>query len=323
MPSALSFLSRYRSLPPPADGKAAEVGLANWRETADSVRDPTLAAAMRDLAAIEPGIKLLQSIFGNSPYLGQCCLKEPAYLISLLEQGHDASFAALMEHLNRELDTGMARPALMDALRIAKRRAALLIALADLAGAWTLAQVTGALSAFADAALRLVMRHLLAAAQKGGEIAPANLAESGFIVLGMGKLGARELNYSSDIDLILLFDAERLGYVGKRSAQAFATGLAHELVRMMAERTGEGYVFRTDLRLRPDPGSTPPAVAMRAALAYYESAGQNWERAALIKARPVAGDLDAGVLRSDHQARFSLLQDLSGRHVQERVGNRR
>ncbi|HEV8016222.1 MAG TPA: bifunctional [glutamine synthetase] adenylyltransferase/[glutamine synthetase]-adenylyl-L-tyrosine phosphorylase, partial [Stellaceae bacterium] len=113
------------------------------------------------------------------------------------------------------------------------------------------------------------------------------------IVLGMGKLGARELNYSSDVDLIVLFDGERARYRGKRDVQAFFTGLAHELVRMMAERTADGYVFRTDLRLRPDPGSTPPAVATRAALTYYESAGQNWERAAFIKARAVAGDREA------------------------------
>src|SRR5215469_5960413 len=161
MPSALSSLSLYASLPPPADSKSAEVGLANWREAADSHQDPALATAMGGLATIEPGIKLLRSVFGNSPYLGQSCLKEPAYLLGLLERGHVASFATLMERLNRELDPGMARAELMDALRVEKRRAALLIALADLAGAWTLAEVTGALSAFADAALRLVMRHLL------------------------------------------------------------------------------------------------------------------------------------------------------------------
>jgi glutamate-ammonia-ligase adenylyltransferase len=188
----------------------------------------------------------------------------------------------------------MPRPALMAALRVEKRRAALLIALADLAGYWTLAQVTGALSAFAEAALSLVVRHLLTVGRDAGEIAPATIDRSGLIVLGMGKLGARELNYSSDIDLIVLFDAERANYIGKRNVQTFFTTLAQEMVRMMADRTAEGYVFRTDLRLRPDPGSTPPAVAMRAALVYYESAGQNWERAALIKARPVAGDREAG-----------------------------
>jgi glutamate-ammonia-ligase adenylyltransferase len=294
MSSALSSLSLYQNLPPPADGKAAEIGRAHWREAAAAAQDPQLAAAMRDLATNEAGIKLLQSIVGNSPYLTQSCLREPAFLVELAEHGHDVAFAALMHRLDRELGPAMPRAALMDALRREKRRAALIIAIADLAGAWTLAQVTGALSAFAEAALQTVTRHLLAGAEEAGEIAPGHREQSGFIVLGMGKLGARELNYSSDIDLILLFDAERAQYRGKHSVQAFFTGLAHELVRMMAERTGEGYVFRTDLRLRPDPGSTPPAVSVPAALNYYESAGQNWERAALIKARPVAGDLASG-----------------------------
>ncbi len=106
----------------------------------------------------------------------------------------------------------------------------------------------------------------------------------------MGKLGARELNYSSDIDLILLYDPDKIRYAGRISLPQFCTRFAHDLVGLMEERTAEGYVFRTDLRLRPDPASTPPALSVSAALSYYESAGQNWERAALIKARAVAGD---------------------------------
>ncbi len=136
------------------------------------------------------------------------------------------------------------------------------------------------------------MRHPRARSNSPDGADPAR--GSGFIVLGVGKLGAGELNYSSDIDLILLFDAEKTRYRGPRDLQFFYTRLAHELVRMMEERTADGYVFRTDLRLRPDPGSTPPALSVQAAIVYYESAGQNWERAALIKARPVAGDLEAG-----------------------------
>ena len=110
----------------------------------------------------------------------------------------------------------------------------------------------------------------------------------------MWKLGAGELNYSSDIDLILLFDAARVPLRDRDAAQAFFTRLARELVRIVDERTGDGYVFRTDLRLRPDPRSTPLAMSVAAALAYYEGVGQNWERAAMIKARPIAGDIPAG-----------------------------
>ncbi|HEY3916158.1 MAG TPA: bifunctional [glutamine synthetase] adenylyltransferase/[glutamine synthetase]-adenylyl-L-tyrosine phosphorylase [Stellaceae bacterium] len=293
MPAPFSSLSLYQALPPPADDSAAAIGLARWHEAMDDVADAVLARAMRALAADAAGLRLLSSIFGNSPYLTQSCLKEPAFLIRLAEQGLDATFAEILAGLNHELATSAGRAAVMTALRVAKRRAALAIALADLAGVWELPRVTGALSEFAECALDIVVQHLLAGAIQAEELAPDAINRSGLIVLGMGKLGARELNYSSDVDLIVLFDAERAGYRGKRDVQAFFTGLAHELVRMMAERTVDGYVFRADLRLRPDPGSTPPAVAMRAALAYYESAGQNWERAAFIKARPVAGDREA------------------------------
>ena len=293
MPATFPSLPLYQALPPAADNSAAAIGLARWHEAAAETTDPALAEAMRLLAADAAGSRVLASIFGNSPYLTQICLNEPAFLIRLAEHGLDATFAEILAGLNQELATSAARATVMTTLRVAKRRAALTIALADLSGAWELMRVTGALSEFAESALDIVARHLLAAAVQSGDIAPAAIDRSGLIVLGMGKLGARELNYSSDVDLIVLFDAERTGYRGRRDVQAFFTGLAHQLVRMMSERTADGYVFRTDLRLRPDPGSTPPAVAMRAALGYYESAGQNWERAAFIKARPVTGDREA------------------------------
>jgi glutamate-ammonia-ligase adenylyltransferase len=274
------------------------VGFARWREAADDAADPALARFMRDLAADQGGQALLAALFGNSPFLTQCCLAEPAFVRRLVEDGHDSAFATVMNEIApahiAALDTDRA----MAELRLARRRAALLIAIADIARLWPLDEVTRRLSRFAEAALDAAVRHLLARAAADGELTPADPSDpardSGFIVLGMGKLGAFELNYSSDIDLILLYDGDAVPYRGRRGVQHFFTRLAHQLVRLMAERTGEGYVFRTDLRLRPDPASTPPVVSREAALAYYESAGQNWERAALIKARPVAGDRDAG-----------------------------
>ena len=111
----------------------------------------------------------------------------------------------------------------------------------------------------------------------------------------MGKLGAGELNYSSDVDLIVLYDPECMRRrPAATSRQNRFVRLARDLVRLMEERTADGYVFRTDLRLRPDPGATPPAISVLAAEVYYETLGQNWERAAMIKARPVAGDRAAG-----------------------------
>ena len=118
-----------------------------------------------------------------------------------------------------------------------------------------------------------------------------------FTVLGMGKLGARELNYSSDVDLVLLYDPAASIYTERTADDAlgqFTTRLARGLVSLMEARDADGYVFRTDLRLRPDPAATPPAIALTAAITYYESMGQNWERAAMIKARPVAGDIALG-----------------------------
>ena len=110
----------------------------------------------------------------------------------------------------------------------------------------------------------------------------------------MGKLGAMELNYSSDIDFIVFYDAERAGLSSDIEPSQFFVRLTRELVRFLQEHTGDGYVFRTDLRLRPDPGATQIALPTDAGLTYYESFGQNWERAALIKARIAAGDVATG-----------------------------
>ena len=161
--------------------------------------------------------------------------------------------------------------------------------------------VTGTLSDLAEATLRLAISHLLRMAHDAKEIRLQDVSRPefncGFVALAMGKLGAAELNYSSDIDLILLYDGTASVYAGGRAADSigsFTSRLARDLITLMEARDANGYVFRTDLRLRPDPAATPPAVSVHAALTYYESMGQNWERAAMIKARPIAGDLPLG-----------------------------
>ncbi len=286
----------YRNLPAPADAAQAALGFSRWAESAAA--EGELATIMRDLAADEAGHRLLVAIFGNSPFLTQCCLAEPALLARLVRDGPDPTFADIVHGLDRAFEAPPSRDTVMRVLRVARRRAALTIAAADIAEWWPLERVTGALSAFAEAALGAALRHLLLTAAAAREIELAQPAlpdrDCGLFVLGMGKLGARELNYSSDIDLILLYDADKARYTGRHSPSQFFSRLAQELVRILSERTGDGYVFRVDLRLRPDPGSTPAAMSTLAALTYYESAGQNWERAALIKARPVAGDRAAG-----------------------------
>ncbi len=186
----------------------------------------------------------------------------------------------------------------MRELRIAKNKLALLVALADLGNSWPLEQVTQTLSDFADYTLSHALDFLLRQAAARGEITLPDKTRpshgSGIIILGMGKLGGFELNYSSDIDLIIFFEPGTLAYAGRGSEQKFMNKIAQDMVTIMQERTTDGYVFRTDLRLRPDPASTPPAITVTAAYQYYESVGQNWERAAMIKARPVAGDITAG-----------------------------
>jgi glutamate-ammonia-ligase adenylyltransferase len=190
------------------------------------------------------------------------------------------------------------QPEIMRALRIAKEEAALFIAMTDVTGLWSLEEVTDALTAFADAAVEAGVEWLLKDAAKRGQIqrAPEDVTAegSGLAILGMGKYGSRELNYSSDIDLVVFYEPEHLPLKAGLSDGEFFVRLTQTLVKLMQERTEDGYVFRTDLRLRPDPGGTPVAVSLPAAEHYYESRGQNWERAAFIKARAVAGDFGAG-----------------------------
>lgn len=183
----------------------------------------------------------------------------------------------------------------MQRLRIAKDQVHLATALADLARAWPLERVTGAITDFADASLRAafaVAAHELA--RRGEIVFGAEAAVPGFALIAMGKMGARELNYSSDIDFSVFFDADLLASAGAREPRVAAVRLVAPLVRTLEEVTADGYVFRTDLRLRPDPGSTPVAVSIASAELYYQNLGQNWERAAFIKARAAAGDIGCG-----------------------------
>jgi glutamate-ammonia-ligase adenylyltransferase len=290
-----TLLDRLRGLPPPYDADRAATGFQHWAALAADA-EPALADFIRALPEDPRGRALLAALFGNSPYLTELALREPAFLARLLEQGPAPVLAAVMAETAAA--AALAAPELMSALRLAKRRVALAAAIADIGQLWPVAEVTAALTDFAEAALGASVARLLADAAAAGEIRlphPGDCSrDSGFVVIGMGKLGARELNYSSDIDLLILYDPETIDYIGSHSPQDCYVRIARGLVKMLQERTADGYVFRTDLRLRPDPAATPVALSMTAAENYYESLGQNWERAAMIKARPVAGDVAAG-----------------------------
>jgi glutamate-ammonia-ligase adenylyltransferase len=169
----------------------------------------------------------------------------------------------------------------------------------DLARAWPLPQITGALTDFADAGLRAALAVGASESARRGDITLApfddeNGPAPGFALIAMGKMGAGELNYSSDIDFSVFFAADRLAAANAREPRVAAVRLVAPLVRVLEEVTVDGYVFRTDLRLRPDPGATPVAVSIASAEHYYQTLGQNWERAAFIKARAAAGDRACG-----------------------------
>jgi glutamate-ammonia-ligase adenylyltransferase len=253
------------------------------------------------LAASPAGGALLRCLGGNSTYLADLALREAPALRALCTHGPDHVVDAAMARL-RAIRPQTERKRLAALLREAKRIVALATAVADIGGIWKLEQVTGALTALAESALSRAVAHLLRAAHDSGELRLPNPDDpetgGGFTVLGMGKLGARELNYSSDVDLVLLYDPASSIYTDRTAPEfmgAFTTRFARGLVTLMEARDSDGYVFRTDLRLRPDPAATPPVVALPAAIAYYESMGQNWERAAMVKARPVAGDIALGL----------------------------
>jgi [glutamine synthetase] adenylyltransferase / [glutamine synthetase]-adenylyl-L-tyrosine phosphorylase len=298
----MKLLSRLspdgREFPEPADTRRLALGFEAWNEALSLAQGDPASNIARNWSAAGVGKRLLASIFGNSPYLSGVAVKERAMLTRFVEEGADPLFGEIAAAIETTEDLGEDAAALMRRLRIAKRRVALVAAVAELAGVWSLEQQTSALSRFAEAALGATLRHLLRdAARRGMIVLPAPEEpeqDSGLIVLGMGKLGGHELNYSSDIDLIVLYDATRAQATARDGIQTFFVRLTRDLVRILEERTGDGYAFRTDLRLRPDPASTPLAMSVAAALAYYESVGQNWERAALIKARPIAGDRAAG-----------------------------
>ena len=174
------------------------------------------------------------------------------------------------------------------ALRRQRARLALAVALGDLAGELSLEQVTRLLSDFADRAID-------GAVARGGRGAGARCrAATGFAVIAMGKLGSRELNYSSDVDLLLLFDPETLPRRERDDPGEAAVRIGRRLIELLQRRTAEGYVQRVDLRLRPSPEVTPIALPVNAAISHYESSALPWERAAFIRARAAAGDIALG-----------------------------
>lgn len=248
--------------------------------------DPN-SEAWQEFSSDARGQHFLAFVASYSDFLRNLMRRDTAKLAEIIAQGPDAALATSMADILALDDEAPADATIMRRLRQAKRHVALTVAVADLLGLWSLDQIVAALSDFAESALERSVRHAM-------RVWRGRPGTEGLVVLGMGKFGSRELNYSSDIDLIVLYDADRLNLDAPDRLHQDIIRVTRNILRLMDERTGDGYVFRTDLRLRPDPSATPLALSVLAAESYYESVGQNWERAAMIKARPVAGDLALG-----------------------------
>ena len=247
--------------------------------------------------ALHPIRKLIEAAVSGSPYLTKLILLHRDFLVNLIDSEPEAVLAGLCAEC-LQFGAAATKEEIAAGLRIRKQQAALLIGLADLGSVWSVTQVTFALTQFADACLNASIDFLLrdyAARQKLTLHDPMNASRKcGYVVLAMGKHGAFELNYSSDIDLIILYDPEMAPLAQGVEPSTFFVKFTRDLVGLLQDMTEEGYVFRVDLRLRPDPRATQMAISLEAAAVYYENQGQNWERAAMIKARPVAGDIVLG-----------------------------
>ncbi|MDR3513222.1 MAG: bifunctional [glutamine synthetase] adenylyltransferase/[glutamine synthetase]-adenylyl-L-tyrosine phosphorylase [Caulobacteraceae bacterium] len=248
--------------------------------------------------ALEAARPALAPVFGAAPYLAGLAARRPERLKAILLAPPEARLAQILAEAAEVEAHGEGMDTAKHRLRVLKGDVHLLTALADLGGVWDLDALTSALTRFADAALRAALAvPARAEAQRGRLLAPADGAAGpvpGLFCLAMGKYGAFELNYSSDIDFSVFYEPDALPLAADVEPQAFAVRLTQQVAEMLQQRTADGYVFRVDLRLRPDPAATPPAAPIAAALDYYETVGQNWERAALIKARVAAGDVARG-----------------------------
>lgn len=260
--------------------------------------EPAQSAAIREWIGQSRTRDILRGICEFSPYLFDLIRADPARLVRLLGCDPEPHLAALIEKTSVAVLAASSEAEVMPLLRRLKAEAALMIALCDIGGVWPVMRVTAALTDLAVACVQMALRFMLRQEASRGRMNAPNPDRpeegSGLIVLAMGKMGAGELNYSSDIDLIVFFDRNATSLAADIEPQPFFVRVTQGMARLLQQRSGEGYVFRVDLRLRPDPASTQVAISTEAALHYYEREGRTWERAAMIKARASAGDAKAG-----------------------------
>src|SRR3954466_8189972 len=286
--------ARFADGPHVAASSSAEQRLQDWL----AELEPAQSAALGELLDPAFAKTILLGIAEFSPYLFDLVRADAARLIRLLTCDPESHLSALIEKTTHDVFAAASETDAMHLLRRMKAEAALMIALCDIGGVWPVMRVTAALTDLAVASVQAALRFLLREEVARGRMNAANHDKpeegSGLIVLAMGKMGAGELNYSSDIDLIVFFDPAAASLHPDIEPAPFFVRVTQALARLLQQRSGDGYVFRVDLRLRPDPASTQVAMSTDAALHYYEREGRTWERAAMIKARPCAGDPRAG-----------------------------
>ncbi|MEM7570943.1 MAG: bifunctional [glutamine synthetase] adenylyltransferase/[glutamine synthetase]-adenylyl-L-tyrosine phosphorylase, partial [Pseudomonadota bacterium] len=249
-----------------------------------------LSSALLERTASQPELRAtLAGCSHFSPFLKSLLERHTDFILESASQPCAAVIAGELADLSQPFDSQLA---LRTRLRQTRQRLMLLLGLADCGGVIDLPQLTKALSDLADQALEASLRFELGQLAQKGDLDEASAAPEtcGIGVLALGKLGGQELNYSSDIDIVAFFDPERFSYCGRKDQKSAAVHLMRNTFGHLSARTAEGFVFRIDLRLRPDPSSTPIVMTLDAAETYYQSQGRTWERAALIKARHSCGD---------------------------------
>jgi len=245
--------------------------------------------------------RLVLTVLGHSSFLTDIVCRNPEYMLWLWEEAdleNTRPRDKILTDALHSIDTFPTFETRCDALRRLHRREILRIAARDIVAHCHVAAVADDLSNFADAVSEaaLCVAELDIAPRFGAPRAQDGARDAKFVVIGMGKLGAQELNFSSDIDLIFMYseDGETSGGTSSIGNAEYYHKLGERMIRALSEHTAEGSIFRVDMRLRPHGKNGPLAVDLDTALRYYEREGHAWERQALIKARPIAGDFALG-----------------------------
>jgi [glutamine synthetase] adenylyltransferase / [glutamine synthetase]-adenylyl-L-tyrosine phosphorylase len=291
-----TLAERIATIPHLGCSQRAQARLAEWLgATANTRAGAGVAALLKEHPIVR---SLLASLAEFSPYLWRLARDDPDRLLRVLHADPEVYLAARLIESTKAVAAACDDATAMRLLRHLKVDATLLIALLDIGGVFEVTRITRALTEVADHTVGAAVRFVLASAIADGKLKSPDPDQPdrgcGYFVLAMGKMGAWELNFSSDIDLMVFFNPAASAVTPDLEPAPLFVRLTRRVVKLLQERTSDGYVFRVDLRLRPDPASTQIAISTDSALSYYESRGQNWERAALIKARPCAGDLATG-----------------------------